>query len=262
MLDRKLARDLWRMRSQVITIALVVASGVGGFIASLSTYDSLHTLQQSYYGEARFADVFARAKRAPLDVAQSLRAIPGVAAVDVTVSYDVLLDVPDVVEPVTGRIIALPDGGNPPLNRLTVVAGRPIAAPDSNEVLVNEAFARARELAPGSRIVALLNGKRETLDVVGVAMSPEYIFGGRGVLGDEKSFGVFWMARKRLAAAYNMEGAFNQVAVRLSHGASHDAVIEALDRVLERYGSTGAHGRDEQFSHRALTQEINEQRVF
>jgi putative ABC transport system permease protein len=262
MLDRKLARDLWRMRSQVITIALVVASGVGGFIASLSTYDSLHTLQISYYEQARFADVFARAKRAPLDVARSLRTIPGVAVADTTVSYDVLLDVPDVVEPVTGRIIALQDGGNPQLNRLTLVAGRWIALPASNEVLVNEAFARARRIAPGDRMLALLNGKRETLEIVGVVMSPEYIFGGRGVLADEKTFGVFWMGRKRLAAAYNMEGAFNEVAVRLAHGASEDAVIEALDRVLEPYGSTGAHGRDEQFSHRALTQEINEQRVF
>ena len=262
MLDRKLLRDLWRVRSQVITIALVVASGVGGFIASLSTYDSLHALQMSYYEQARFAQVFARAKRAPLAIENRLRAIPGVAAAETTVSYDVLLDVPEVIEPVTGRIIALPDGGSPSINRVTLMAGRWIALPGSNEALVSEAFARARALKPGDRIVALLNGKRESLEIVGVVLSPEYVFGGRGVLADESTFGVFWMGRKRLAAAYNMEGTFNQVAVRLAHGAAENAVIDALDRVLEPYGSTGAHGRDEQFSHRALTQEINEQRVF
>ena len=38
-LDRKLARDLWRLKSQVITIALVVASGIGGFVTSLSAVD-------------------------------------------------------------------------------------------------------------------------------------------------------------------------------------------------------------------------------
>ncbi len=262
MLDRKLLRDLWRLRSQVITIALVVASGVGGFIASLSTYDSLHALQLSYYEQARFAHVFAAAKRAPLEVEHRLRAIPGIAVVETTVSYEVLLDVPDVVEPVTGRMIALPESGVAAINALTLMAGRWIAVPGSNEALVNEAFASARALKPGDRIVALLNGKRETLEIVGVVLSPEYVFGGRGALADEKSFGVFWMGRKRLAAAYNMEGAFNQVAVRLAHGASEEGVIEALDRVLEPYGSTGAHGRDEQFSHRALSQEINEQRVF
>lgn len=262
MLDRKLLRDLWRMKTQVITIALVVASGVGGFIASLSTYDSLKNLQESYYNSARFAHVFARVKRAPLPLEPKIAEIPGVAEAETTVSFDVLLDLPDTIEPLSGRIIALPDGARARMNQVTLMAGRWIDAPDSNQVLVNETFAKARKLKPGDRIVALLNGKYEQLEITGIALSPEYIFPGRAGLGDETTFGIFWMSRKRLAAAYNMEGAFNQVALRLAHGASERAVIDELDRMLEPYGSNGAHGRDEQWSHRALSQEINEQRVF
>lgn len=262
MLDRKLLRDLWRVKTQVLTIALVVASGIGGFIASLSTYDSLRSLQQGYYEQARFAHVFASVKRAPSFIEARLLDIPGVADIDTMIAYDVLLDLPEVVEPVTGHIIALPDDGSPRVNRLTLMAGRWIAAPASNEVLVGEAFAKARALKPGDRVVALLNGKREQLHIAGIVLSPEYIFAGRGGLADDKSFGIFWMGRKRLAAAYNMEGAFNRAALRLAHGASQQAAIDALDRLLEPYGGTGAHGRDEQFSHRALTQEINEQKVF
>ena len=262
MLDRKLLRDLWHTRTQVLTIALVVASGIGGFIASLSTHDSLKTLQASYYDSARFAHVFARTKRAPLPVEAAIAGIPGVAEAETTVSFDVLLDIPGTVEPLSARIIALPDGMRTRMNQVTLMAGRWIDAPASNQVLVNETFASARRLKPGDRITALLNGKREQLEITGIVLSPEYIFPGRAGLGDETSFGIFWMGRKRLAAAYNMEGAFNQVAIRLGLGASEAAVIDALDRVLEPYGSTGAHGRDEQWSHRALTQEINEQRVF
>lgn len=262
MLDRKLLRDLWRTRTQVMTIALVVASGVGGFIASLSTHDSLKSLQASYYDHARFAHVFARAKRAPLPVESAIAEIPGVAEVETTVSFDVLLDIPGTVEPLGGRIIALPDGLRTRMNQVTLMAGRWIDAPASNQVLVNETFASARKLKPGDHIAALLNGKRERLEITGIVLSPEYIFPGRAGLGDETSFGIFWMGRKRLAAAYNMEGAFNQVAIRLGHGESEAAAIDALDRVLDPYGSTGAHGRDEQWSHRALSQEINEQRVF
>ena len=40
-LDRKLLRDLRALWSQALTIALVVASGVGGFLTSLSAVDSL-----------------------------------------------------------------------------------------------------------------------------------------------------------------------------------------------------------------------------
>jgi putative ABC transport system permease protein len=262
MLDRKLLRDLWCVKTQVLTIALVVASGVGGFIASLSTYDSLKNLQTSYYDSARFAHVFARVKRAPLPLERIVAEIPGVAEAETTVSHDVLLDVPGTVEPLTGRIIALPESNRSRMNQITLMTGRWIDAPASNQVLVNETFASARKLKPGDRIAALLNGKREQLEITGIVLSPEYVFPGRGGLGDETSFGIFWMGRTRLAAAYNMEGAFNQLAVRLAHGASEAPVIAALDRVLSPYGSTGAHGRDEQWSHRALTQEINEQRVF
>ncbi len=35
-LDRKLLRDLWRLRSQVIAIALVVGCGIAMFVMSLS----------------------------------------------------------------------------------------------------------------------------------------------------------------------------------------------------------------------------------
>ena len=262
MLDRKLARDLWTIKTQVLTIALVVASGVGGFIASFSTYDSLKTLQAHYYESGRFAHVFTQVKRAPLAVAERLLEIPGVGETETTLVHDVLLDLPEVVEPVIGRMIALAGTSEPRMNRLTLTAGRWIHDSASDEVLVNEAFAKGRKLAPGARVFALLNGKREALTVVGIVLSPEYIFAGRGGLADEKSFGVFWMGRERLAGAFNMEGAFNRVSVRLAHSASEQAVIDGLDRLLAPYGSRGAHGRDEQFSHRALTQEINEQKVF
>jgi hypothetical protein len=59
MLTRKLLRDLWATKGQVVTIALVVASGIAAFVASLSTYESLKRMQADYYKSARFAHVFA-----------------------------------------------------------------------------------------------------------------------------------------------------------------------------------------------------------
>ena len=64
-LDRKLLRDLWSMKTQVASIALVIACGIGGYIGSLSTHGSLLYSRQVYYDTARFGHVFASAKRAP-----------------------------------------------------------------------------------------------------------------------------------------------------------------------------------------------------
>ncbi|MDO9068423.1 MAG: ABC transporter permease, partial [Deltaproteobacteria bacterium] len=262
-LDRKLLRDLWQMRSQALTIALVVASGIGSFISLLSTYDSLQWSRQSYYEEARFAQVFADVKRAPRPVERQIVELPGVAAVETTVVQDVTLDIPGVAEPVIGRMIGLANGGQPSLNRLFLRQGRLPEDGKRNEALVSEGFSKARGLKPGDHIAALLNGKREELEIVGIVLTPEYIFASRGgEIPDDKGFGVFWMERERLASAFDMEGAFNRVSLSLAPGASEAAVIDALDRLLEPYGSLSAYGRKDQNSHRILSQEINQQKTM
>lgn len=265
MLTRKLLRDLWGAKAQIITIAAVVASGMAAFCAALSTYESLGRMQAHYYEKARFAHVFAAARRAPQALAGRFLEIAGVVDADTTLSFDAQLDRPGVVEPMVARLIALPKGGDGSglrMNRLTLMQGRWLDVGSAHEVLVSQSFAKARGIELGAQLGVLINGKRERLTVVGVVLSPEYIFSIQPGGGDEKSFGVFWMSHERLAAAFNMEGAFNRVMLRLSRGASEAAVIDALDRLLEPYGATGAFGRSEQLSHRAITQEINELRVF
>jgi putative ABC transport system permease protein len=263
MLDRKLLRDLWALKSQACTIALVVAAGLGAFIAQLSTYEALQWLRQSYYDTSRFAHVFVDVKRAPTAVERHVTDIPGVADVETTVVFDVMLDLEAVAEPVIGRMIGLDADREPRLNRLFLRQGRLLDAERRHEALVSEAFARAHRLAPGDRLAAVLNGKRATLEIVGIVLSPEYIFSARGgTIPDEHSFGVFWMDRQSLATAFDMEGAFNHAVLRLAPDASEPGVIAALDRLLDPYGSLGAHGRDEQISHRILNQEIAQQKTM
>ena len=81
-IDRKLWRELWAMRTQALAIALVIVSGVGIFIMSLSTLDSLYETRERYYRDHRFADVFASLKRAPLSVLRRIGELPGVDKVE------------------------------------------------------------------------------------------------------------------------------------------------------------------------------------
>ena len=263
MLDKKLVRDLWQMKSQAVTIALVVAAGIAGFIGSLSTYDSLRWSRENYYDTARFADVFAELKRAPKAVERRIAELPGVADAETTVQFDVTLDIPGVPEPVVGRMIGLADSGQPRLNRLFIRHGRLPEAGRPHEVVVSEGFAAKRQLKPGDQLAALINGKRETIEIVGVGLSPEYIFATRGgAFPDDRGFGVFWMDRVHLASAFNMEGAFNHAVLRLAPGASERTVIDQLDRLLEPYGGLQAYGRNDQASNKILTQESDQQKVM
>ena len=267
-LDRKLLRDLRLMWSQALTIALVVASGVAGFITSFSAYDALSWSRDLYYADARFADVFATLKRAPLALERQLQAIAGAASVQTGLSEIVPISLPLVADPIVGRLIGLDLRAPQQLNQVQLRSGHMVAAREAGathgalQAVVSEGFATARQLRPGDRVSALVNGRRESLLIVGIGLSPEYIFAGMGGSPDQRGFGVFWVDREALAAAYNMAGAFNQVAVRLAPGASEGAVIDALNRLLAPYGGISAHGRELQMSHLILNSEIKEQRVL
>jgi putative ABC transport system permease protein len=164
--------------------------------------------------------------------------------------------------PVTGRLIGLPPAGSEGLDRLFVRRGRAPSA-QHDEVVVSEAFAQARGIGPADRVGALINGRRVTLTIVGIGVAPNYIYATQGgAFPDDRNFGVLWMDRERLAAICRMEGAFNHVAFRLEPGALEPEVIAAIDRQLAPYGGMNAYGRDEQLSHRILSQEINQWRVI
>jgi putative ABC transport system permease protein len=261
-LSAKLARDLWRLRWQVVSIALVVASGIAAIVTFKSALDSLDESRARYYAEARFADVFVSLKRAPEPLAARLATIPGVAAVQTRVVAGVVLDVPGLDELAGGRLISIPSDAEA-LNRLHLRRGRMPFPGRRGEVLVGEQFVQANALGVGDTLGALVNGRWERLEIVGVALSPEYVYalGGGAFLTDNRRFGVLWMERDALAAAYDLRGAFNDAALALAPGASEGGVVERVDRLLARYGGQGAYGRADQPSNRVITDEIRGNRA-
>lgn len=263
MLDRKLLRDAWRLLPQLSAVALVMACGVAVLVMSWSMLRSLARTQRDYYAEARFADLFVRLQRAPDIVGRRLREIPGIARLETRVVADATLDLQAAGErrtPAIGRMVSLPAAGTEPLNRLHLVAGRQPDPGRRTEVLVGEGFALAHGIGPGDTVAAVLNGRRTRLDVVGIATSPEYVYTIQpgGMFPDDRSFGVFWMSRRGLAAAFDLEDAFNDVVATLGPGAGLRDVCRGIDRVVAAYGGRGAFGREFQSSHRYLANELRE----
>ncbi len=259
LLDRKLLRDLRALKSQALAVALVMACGLAMMIMTRSLMLSLETTRRSYYERYHFAEVFARLKRAPNAVRDELAAIPGVAAVQTSIAIQVTLDVPGLSEPAVGLINSLPEHGDPILNQPYLRIGRlPLGATTRREIAAGEAFAEAHALKPGDTLAAVLNGTKQTFRVSGIVLSPEFIFEAPpgAALPDNKTYGVFWMPYRELATAFQMYGAFNNVAITLAPGASEQDVIAAVDRLLAPYGGRGAFGRNDHPSHRRVDDEL------
>lgn len=262
-LDRKLLRDLGRIRVQAAAIAGLVACAVAVFVGSAATWRALARSQARYYERNRFADVFAEVRRAPEPVAAELAALPGVAELETRVVAPATLVFPGVAEPVTARLVSLPPGGAR-LDRPHLRAGRGLAPGVTDEVLVSEGFAQARHLGPGDALEAIVNGRTQRFAVVGVAISPDTIYAipAGSLFPDDRHFGVLWAPRDALAAAMDLEGAFSQVSLRLGPGAREAEVIAGVDRLLGPYGGLGAIGRDRHVSHAFLTDEIAQLRAM
>lgn len=275
-LDRKLFRDIFHLRGQVIAIMVMVACGAMSFVAMRTTWLALLESQENYYARYRFGEIFAQLKRAPDSLRERVESLPGVAEVQTRIIAEVTLDVPGLDEPATGRLISI-DGHagsgqttsgagavGRGLNGLHLVAGR-LPEPDrGDEVVVSAAFAGANRLGPGGRISAVINGRWRSLTIVGIALSPEYIYEIRpgDLFPDPRRFGVLWMERQSLGPIFDLAGAFNDLSLALAPGADQRALLTTLDLLLEPYGGFGAYGRDEQESHRFISNELDELRVF
>ncbi len=257
-LDRKALRNLLHMKGQFLAIALVIACGVAAFVMSLSTLSTLTRTQAEYYARYRFSDVFARVTRAPLSVVERIAEIPGVSQVEPRILSDVTLDLPDLAEPAIGRLISIPENERPRLNNLHLRMGRYIEPNQSGEVIVSAALAEAHNFRPGDSLRAVINGRERTLNIVGVAISPEFIFQIRegDVLPDDHRYGVIWMGQTDLAAAFDMQGAFNNLCLSVSADASIPEIIRQIDLLLEPYGCLGAYDRSDHNSHRYVRDEM------
>ena len=243
-LNRKLLRNLSTIKGQAFAIVLVIGCGIAMSVMSLSTLRSLYGTRTTYYERYRFADVFASFKRGPLSLVDRVEQIPGVGRADARIVRSVNLIVEGLREPAVGQLISIPDHSQPMLNRLYLRRGR-LPVPGRLEVVVGESFASVHKFEPGASVQAILNGRLRTLRIVGIALSPEYIMemNPADILPDFERFGVFWLPRAELEAAFDMDGACNNLSLTLMRGANEKEVIRQLDNLLDAWGGVGSFGR-------------------
>jgi putative ABC transport system permease protein len=248
----------------MVSIAMVVATGIMAVVTMRGSYESLVLAQQSYYRHTRLAEVWAPLKRAPESMRRKIAALPGVASVDTRVTFMATLDLPGLDAPAQGLFVSVPSNSRPVLNDILIERGRYLAPGRSDEVIVSKKFAEARGYDPGDSLRAVINGRARDLRIVGMAISPEHTYSvpPGSLYPDDERYGVVWMGREAVGPAYDMEGAFNEALVTLTPGTDVNAVIERLDRLLDPFGALGAYARKDQSSHAILEAELDQNRVM
>lgn len=261
-LDHKLWRDVRNNAGILLSVVAIIAVGVGSFTGLLSTQRILHNTQSDYYRQYRFADFWVDLKKIPLPAVQALEQIPGVASVEARVVFDVILDMHDMPEPVTGRLISLPTQGfDRTINGVHLVRGSGFSDTRNEEVIVGDSFAKAHRLQPGDRIEIILNRRKESFVIVGTAISPEYIyqvpsFG--SFAPDPEHFGILYLKETYARELLGFKNAANQIVGQLVPGYEQDVdvLLRQMDRQLAPYGVLSSVSRRLQPSNRFISDEI------
>jgi len=259
-LNQKLLRDIWDIKGQMVAIVLVMAAGIAIFVITFGVLDSLKLTRDTYYDRYQFADVFASLKRAPESIKRRISEIPGVSVAESRVVFSVTLQMEKMLEPVSGKIISLPDGRESLLNNLYLRSGRLLYPNEESAILVDESFFHAHHLELGDKVSVIMNGHRRKLKIVGVVLSPEYVYSiaPGALMPDGKRYGIFWMSRRSLEAAVNMKGAFNDIAIKTTRNANLQNLMERLDQTLKPYGGLIAYSREDQISHFFVENELKQ----
>ena len=264
-LDRKLKRDLIGARATLIAILLVIVAGIGCFVTLTTSYNNLSRSQREYYAQCRMADFSIELKKAPLAEVARIAELPSVAEIRPRIVFNATIDIDNVLKPISGQVISLPDEPRPIINDIVQKRGSYFTGERLEEVIVNDAFARARKIHPGSTIHVILNNRRQALFVVGTAISSEFVYliGPGSLAPDPENYGVLYVKDTFAEEALDFDGACNQIVGLLTPDVRDhpQRVLDEMERMLDDYGVFSTTPRSLHLPHMAIRDEINGLRV-
>lgn len=264
-LNLKLLRDLAAARWQFVAITFVTALGVAMYHGSMLSYETQKASYELSYRRLAFGDAWIPVRRAPRAVVEQIARMPGVIAVEGRTGEIVEVEQDKPRRPrVIGRIISLPSGREPRVNRFRIVAGGPLGTRARRELLLETSFARANNYKPGDRIYPRFLGRRVAFRVAGIVSSPEFIYPVMGnvfTLPMPELFGAMFAQEDVINPMLGLSGRITEVCLRTEPGRAQ-AVASAVKRRLKPYGAEEPILQAEQASNKLLQSDLEGNKPF
>lgn len=259
-LNKKLWRDLWQSKGQVLAVTAVIACGIAVYVAFLSSYRNLVLSRDSYYSAYRFHDFSIQMEKAPETAVFKIKELAGVRNARGRIVKDVPLTVTNQGENKIARLISLPLMSQGIIDGLHLVRGRLLQDSAGDECVVNDKFFEANQLKMGDRIQVTANGRRQSLKIVGTAQSPEYIYTIRNVqemVPNPNKFGIIWVQQEWAESQLNLRGAINEIVGEVYDSEQLNTLLDQAKELLKPYGIYARVKRENQLSHWYLKSEID-----
>ena len=255
-LRRKAVRDLWGSRALFLGTALLLALGVGIFVAMYSAFRNVAASEALTYRELKFADAFYTFSPTTSRAVDRVKKVSGVSAVEGRIVKDLPLRRPnDPKSTVVARLISLPEEGRPSVNDVKIRRGGYLPDGSGTSIIIDEQFATYYGLDPGDSVALRIEDRDTEFEVAGTFTSPEYIWKAKSGVEPFVARGEFAvvMARNDIVAdLLAAEGLVNEITVRFEPGSDPDATLDRLDEAISRYGNHQVIEREDQISYALL----------
>lgn len=255
LLDVKRKRDVRRQRGQFLAVTVTIVLGV---LLFASTYDAYRNLDGSYnetYDRLAFADITVIG--VDPDFASTASQIDGVDQAEARVQADIPMRVGE--ETFLGRVIAYPPGHQPEVDKIDMMEGSYLDPNDDSAVVIESHMADQFDIGVGDSVEVLSGGTWVEGNVVGVAVSAEYIWPARDnqdIFPLPGTFGVVFVSDD-LVQALPAQAGRNDVIITYDHGADTKATDALVRSAAESAGASDVIPRADHPSNSTLLLDVN-----
>ena len=246
-------------KGQFISVVVVITLALCIYVAYSMTALNLDNTIQSYYEITNFQDIHVQLVKIPGNAVDQLKDISEIEGIQGRISFDVPLSVEDDSEKVNVRIISLPDTEDQ-INDLYILEGKNLSK-GSKDVVVLEQFAKARGIHIGDKISPYIQGRSQQMNVIGIAASSEYVYlmeNEQALLPAPEKFGVLFVSEDFAQSTFGYRDSYNEIVISVKDDTKINKIADELEERLDKYGLKRVIKREDQLSHKMLSEEISQ----
>ena len=243
MLAKKMLRDIWKHKTQFLSIFLMAFLGVFVFAGVGGESVGLEVNVDKYYEDTNLADGWIYSVNLDDDFVDKVNNLSPTTQSERQLVLDSVADFSNDPE------ITLHFVENNILSKFYLMDGEPLNISDGDGVWLDKSFADAKSLKVGDNITFEFNGMSIEKEIKGIGYSPEYVYhaSSASIIPDFNKIGFAYMSYK----AFPMDNIpYNVLEVKFTGSPSdyNDLLSDKLDGDYNSFVEQSEHSSVSQFS--------------
>lgn len=227
---KNIFRTVLKNKGSYLGAIFVIGLGILIYVSMSNMVTILEQTVDNYYKQYNFADIFSTVESMYKDDLVKLENIDGIKRADGKLSTDARLMLTDSNDIITLHIMDNESNLNKPIVSSNIL--------NNNEILIGNKMFETYAFNIGDKIDIIVDGKLQTVTIVGTAQAPDYVLAipPSGAMPDSRIYDIAYMNRENLEVILDKKNKVNELAFLLDDGYSFNDIKFKLEQKLKDYG--------------------------